>query len=66
MKLVIKTKDIELEYQDEYAMLEPQAKDRIIELIKTIYSAQPTYIPMVGTVDEIFNVKNKRNSDKQI
>ena len=60
MKLTIKTKDIELEYQDEYAMLEPQAKDRIIELIKTIYSAQPTYIP-TGTVEEIFNAKNKHN-----
>ena len=58
MKLIIKTKDIELEYQDEYAMLEPQAKDRIIELIKTIYSAQPKYIP-TGTVEEIFNMKNK-------
>tara|TARA_R110000868_G_scaffold329984_1_gene590900 strand:+ start:115 stop:315 length:201 start_codon:yes stop_codon:yes gene_type:complete len=58
MKLIIKAKDIELEYQDDYAILEPQAKDRIIELIKTIYSAQPTYIP-TGTVDEIFNAKKK-------
>ena len=61
MKLIIKTKDIEIEYEDGYSMLESQAKDRIIELIKTIYSAQPTYIPLVGTVDEIFNAKNKRN-----
>jgi len=58
MKLTIKTKDIEIEYEDGYSMLEPQAKDRIIELIKTIYSAQPTYIP-VGTVEEIFNAKKK-------
>ena len=58
MKLTIKTKDIEIEYEDGYSMLEPQAKDRIIELIKTIYSAQPTYIP-TGTVEEIFNMKNK-------
>ena len=56
MKLTIKTKDIEIEYEDGYSMLEPQAKDRIIELIKTIYSAQPTYIP-TGTVGEIFNMK---------
>jgi len=56
MKLIIKTKDIEIEYEDGYSMLEPQAKDRIIELIKIIYSAQPTYIP-TGTVDEIFNMK---------
>jgi hypothetical protein len=61
MKLTIKTKDIELEYTDEYAMLEPQAKDRIESLIKLIYSAQPTYVatPIVGTVEEIFNAKNK-------
>jgi hypothetical protein len=60
MKLIIKTRDIELEYQDEYSMLEPQVKDRIIELIKTIHSAQPTSIlsiPAVGTVEEIFNKK---------
>jgi len=60
MKLVIKTRDIELEYEDGYSMLEPQAKDRIIELIKTIYSAQPAIIattPIVGTVEEIFNKK---------
>jgi hypothetical protein len=56
MKLTIKTKDIEIEYEDGYSMLEPQAKDRIIELIKTIHSAQPTYIP-TGTVEEIFNMK---------
>ena len=56
MKLTIKTKDIELDYQDEYSLLERDVKDRIIELIKTIYSAQPTYIP-TGTVEEIFNMK---------
>ena len=58
MKLIIKTRDIEIEYQDEYSILETPAKDRIIELIKTIYSAQPTYIP-TGTVEEIFNAKKK-------
>ena len=56
MKLTIKTKDIDLEYQDDYSMLEVQVKDRIIELIKTIYSSQSTYIP-TGTVEEIFNMK---------
>lgn len=59
MKLTIKTKDLELEYQDEYSLLERDVKDRIIELIKTIYSAQPTYTPVVGTVEEIFNAKKK-------
>jgi hypothetical protein len=56
MKLTIKTKDIELEYEDGYSLLERDVKDRIIDLIKTIYSSQPTYIP-TGTVEEIFNMK---------
>jgi hypothetical protein len=56
MKLIIKTKDIELEYQDEYSLLEREVKDRIIDLLKTIYPVQPTYIP-TGTVEEIFDVK---------
>ncbi len=57
MKLVIKTRDVELEYQDEYAMLEDKAKDRIESLLKTIYSAQPVLTPVVGTVEDIFNMK---------
>ena len=57
MKLVIKTKDLDLEYQDDYSLLERDVKDRIIDLIKTIYSAEPTYPPVVGTVEEIFNMK---------
>jgi hypothetical protein len=56
MKLTIKTKDIEIEYEDGYSLLERDVKDRIIDLIKTIYSSQPTYIP-TGTVEEIFNMK---------
>ena len=60
MKLIIKTKDIEIEYQDEYSMLELEAKERIESLIKTICSSQSISIlsiPKVGTVDEIFNNK---------
>jgi hypothetical protein len=60
MKLIIKTADIEIEYQDEYSMLEAQPKDRLESLIKTIYSSRPTAIhnmPAVGTVEEIFNKK---------
>ena len=56
MKLTIKTKDIELEYEDGYSMLEKDVKDRIESLISLIYSTQPTYIP-TGTVEEIFNAK---------
>ena len=62
MKLIIKTKDIELEYQDEYSLLERDVKDRIIDLIKTIYSSQPANtipntLPFVGTVDEFLKKK---------
>jgi hypothetical protein len=43
-------------------MLEAQAKDRIIELIKTIYSSQPANtipntLPFVGTAEEFFKKK---------
>lgn len=57
MKLTIKTRDLDLEYQDDYSLLERDVKDRIVDLIKTIYSAQPTYTPVIGTVEEIFNAK---------
>ena len=57
MKLVIKTRDIELEYEDGYSLLEREAKDRIIELIKTVHPTQPTNAPVIGTVEEIFNKK---------
>jgi hypothetical protein len=61
MKLIIKTKAIELEYQDEYSSIEADVSDRIKGLIKEIYNynalAQPSCIintPIVGTVDQIF------------
>lgn len=57
MKLKIKTRDMELEYEDEYSMLEPQVKDRLIELIKTIHSAQPLTAPIKGTVEEILSMR---------
>ena len=56
MKLIIKTRDIEIEYQDDYSMLEKDVKDRIESLISLIYSVTPIYIP-TGTVEEIFNAK---------
>ena len=66
MKLTIKTKDIELEYQDEYSMIEDKTKDRIKDLLKTIYEynahSQPIGFintPFVGTVEEFFNDKKK-------
>jgi len=62
MKLIIKTRDIEIEYQDEYSILEAPAKERIESLIKTIYSSQPANtipntLPFVGSADEFFKKK---------
>lgn len=57
MKLKIKTRDIELEYEDEYSMLEPQVKDRIESIIKTIHSVQPSTAPIKGTVEEILSMR---------
>jgi hypothetical protein len=38
MTLKIKTPDIELEYTDEYKIIEAQAKIHILEIINQIYS----------------------------
>jgi hypothetical protein len=38
MTLKIKTTDIELEYTDEYSIIEEAAKKRIIEIIDKLYS----------------------------
>ena len=55
MKLIIKTRDIEIEYQDDYSMLEAQAKDRIESLILLICSVPPT--PVITTAEEFFKAK---------
>ncbi len=38
MTLKIRTADIELEYTDEYNIIEAQAKNHILEIINQIYS----------------------------
>jgi len=38
MTLKIRTADIELEYTDEYKIIEVQAKNHILEIIDKIYS----------------------------
>ena len=37
MKLTIKTKDIEIEYEDDYSMIEKEVKERIEDIIKKVY-----------------------------
>ena len=49
MKLTIKTKRVEMEYQDDYSMLEKEVKDRLLEVLKSVYQFEevvnkPVYI----------------------
>jgi hypothetical protein len=49
MKLTIKTKRVEMEYQDDYSMLEKEVKDRLLEVLKSVYQFEevvnkPIYI----------------------
>lgn len=58
MKLIIKTRDIKIEYQDEYSLLEAAVKDRIESIIKTIQASQPAAVaPVKMTAEEFFNKK---------
>lgn len=36
MKLIIKTKSLELEYEDNYQKIEHEAKERLLDLVKTV------------------------------
>lgn len=40
MNLKIKTKDIEIEYTDEYAIIEESAKKRVLEILDTVFNKQ--------------------------
>jgi hypothetical protein len=49
MKLTIKTKSVEIEYQDDYSMIERDTKDRLLEVLKSVYQFEevvnkPVYI----------------------
>ncbi len=49
MTLKIKTPEIELEYTDEYSIIDENAKNRVLEIISKIYTHQrmsdkPTHI----------------------
>jgi hypothetical protein len=55
MTLKIKTTDIELEYTDEYSIIEEAAKKRIIEIIDKLYSYRIVHLdkplPTVSAFD---------------
>ena len=69
MNLKIKTKDIELEYTDEYSIIEESAKLRILEILSQAFENQirldsikpiPNSNPVStyhGTAEQFFNMK---------
>tara|TARA_R110000868_G_scaffold44523_2_gene148549 strand:+ start:460 stop:672 length:213 start_codon:yes stop_codon:yes gene_type:complete len=40
MRLHVKTKDIELEYQDEYSIIEEAAKTRLLTILDKVFEKQ--------------------------
>lgn len=69
MKISIKTKDLELTYEDEYSKIDADAKDRIKDLLKMIFEHRivdqntiPNNQPFVGfTVEKFYNETDKTN-----
>jgi hypothetical protein len=63
MTLKIKTTDIELEYSDEYSIIEEAAKKRLIEIIDKLYSYRIVHLdkplPTVSAYDVFDAMKNK-------
>jgi hypothetical protein len=64
MKLKIKTTDIELEYNDDYSIIEEDAKRRILEIINQIYvhEINSKRLPAISAhdfFDDLNNYKNK-------
>lgn len=60
MQLKIKTPDIELEYNDEYNIIEEAAKKRILEIIDQLYKYQINNKPMgVISAYDIFDSMKK-------
>jgi hypothetical protein len=62
MTLKIRTADIELEYRDEYSIIEEVAKKRLLEIINQIYVNQENSkslpLPKVSAYD-VFDALNK-------
>ena len=62
MQLKIKTPDIELEYSDEYNIIEEAAKKRILEIIDQLYKHQVNSKPLaVIHAHDVFDSKKKVN-----
>jgi hypothetical protein len=60
MTLKIKTPDIELEYNDEYSIIDEAAKKRIIEIIDQLHKHQINNKPMgVISAYDVFDSMKK-------
>lgn len=60
MQLKIKTPDIELEYNDEYSIIEEAAKKRILEIINQLYVHQVNNKPLsVVSAYDVFDSMKK-------
>ena len=63
MHLKIKTADIELEYVDEYSIIDENAKKRLIEIIDKLYSYRVVHLdkplPTVSAYD-VFGALNSK------
>ena len=55
MNLKIKTKDIEIEYSDEYSIIEEAAKTRILTILDTVFEKQS----ILESFKPIYNPKCK-------
>lgn len=69
MILKITTADIQLEYSDEYSIIEEPAKKRLIEIIDKLYSYRVVHfdkpLPTVSAFDKnVFDALKERDYDK--
>ncbi len=69
MILKIKTSDIELEYSDEYSIIDESAKRRILEIINQLYSYRVVHFdkpkPTISAFDKnVFDALKERDYDK--
>jgi hypothetical protein len=69
MILKITTADIQLEYSDEYSIIEEPAKNRLIEIIDKLYSYRVIHLdkpkPTLSAFDKnVFDALKERDYDK--
>ena len=69
MILKITTDDIQLEYSDEYSIIEEPAKKRLIEIIDKLYSYRVVHFdklkPTLSAFDKnVFDALKERDYDK--